>query len=641
VDIGKFVCLFLIIIFGIVIIQPVFAEVNYYIDVRLGLDDIETRGYTSSTVLILEIGVTNNGNEAIDVATDHFLMEDKNSRQYSVSTYDCPFYQSERLNPGISEEFTLCYDLPKEWLNYQIILYSFAPDYCDISSYFSCTNTKSLKLSEVYMESTGAGTRTGSSPTQQGSFSPSQFQKNWYNIYIDELPSWASFANNAVYDATESWKDANPEMEFYVATTRQEADFAIQWVKDFGGEQHAGYAYGRQFIEVGLGDSNCHGNWQPYSSDHVTEILKHELGHIFGHEHSSDSDSIMYPIIQNVEYGLVEDEFNLAPNYGQFVGFCTSKENTSFNYHVETDDPTHGFDVYVVPSQNEFNQFIEGGQFKHYSGNGCFAKNKISFSGVCDGVSIGSGVLIIIPETQTNALTKITLELEESPFTSGKLQKITSQEQAIFYPSPEDKDIKELTNQAMVERYQKINDLKQKVSQTTDSLSGLVFEDKSAQGIIDKAWESNYYVQESINLAEKKYGNVEYELEKGDYGTALELFKEMDSALKTANTYHEMMISDISQAKEIGNDIPTWVRTNAKWWADGITSDEEFVTSIQYLVENGIIRISDLPSSSGETQNEIPDWLRQNVGWWSEGQLSDGEFVSGIKWLIEKGIIRV
>jgi len=82
-------------------------------------------------------------------------------------------------------------------------------------------------------------------------------------------------------------------------------------------------------------------------------------------------------------------------------------------------------------------------------------------------------------------------------------------------------------------------------------------------------------------------------------------------------------------------------RTNAKWWADGITSDDEFVTSIQYMIKTRIIRISDLPSSSGETQTEIPDWLRQNVKWWSDGQLSDSEFVSGIKWFIEKGIIRV
>ena len=93
-----------------------------------------------------------------------------------------------------------------------------------------------------------------------------------YYVYTDELPSWADYASGVMYDATESWKDANPGLEFYIASTPSEADFRVQWVKEFGVE-HVGYAYGNRFIEVGLGDSDCKGNWQPYSSDYVTKIM--------------------------------------------------------------------------------------------------------------------------------------------------------------------------------------------------------------------------------------------------------------------------------------------------------------------------------------------------------------------------------
>jgi len=43
---------------------------------------------------------------------------------------------------------------------------------------------------------------------------------------------------------------------------------------------------------------------------------------------------------------------------------------------------------------------------------------------------------------------------------------------------------------------------------------------------------------------------------------------------------------------EIELIIPDWIRTNAKWWADGITSDDEFVSGIKWFIEKGIIRVS-------------------------------------------------
>ena len=38
-------------------------------------------------------------------------------------------------------------------------------------------------------------------------------------------------------------------------------------------------------------------------------------------------------------------------------------------------------------------------------------------------------------------------------------------------------------------------------------------------------------------------------------------------------------------------EIPNWIKNNAKWWANDQISDEDFVKSIQYLVKKGIIRI--------------------------------------------------
>lgn len=37
----------------------------------------------------------------------------------------------------------------------------------------------------------------------------------------------------------------------------------------------------------------------------------------------------------------------------------------------------------------------------------------------------------------------------------------------------------------------------------------------------------------------------------------------------------------------------------------------------------------------------IPDWIRNNAAWWADGQIDDSTFVSGIQFLIKQGIIRV
>ena len=38
-------------------------------------------------------------------------------------------------------------------------------------------------------------------------------------------------------------------------------------------------------------------------------------------------------------------------------------------------------------------------------------------------------------------------------------------------------------------------------------------------------------------------------------------------------------------------EIPSWIKNNAGWWADGAIDDEAFVQGIQYLITNGIMMI--------------------------------------------------
>ena len=37
--------------------------------------------------------------------------------------------------------------------------------------------------------------------------------------------------------------------------------------------------------------------------------------------------------------------------------------------------------------------------------------------------------------------------------------------------------------------------------------------------------------------------------------------------------------------------IPDWIKNNAKWWSEGAISDTDYVESLEYLINNGIIDV--------------------------------------------------
>jgi len=37
--------------------------------------------------------------------------------------------------------------------------------------------------------------------------------------------------------------------------------------------------------------------------------------------------------------------------------------------------------------------------------------------------------------------------------------------------------------------------------------------------------------------------------------------------------------------------IPEWIKNNAKWWSEGSISETDYITSLEYLIKNGIIQI--------------------------------------------------
>ena len=86
--------------------------------------------------------------------------------------------------------------------------------------------------------------------------------------------------------------------------------------------------------------------------------------------------------------------------------------------------------------------------------------------------------------------------------------------------------------------------------------------------------------------------------------------------------------------------VPDWVKNNAGWWAEGAIGDSDFITGIQYLIEEGVITVTST-TRSASTSDSIPNWIKNNAGWWAEGTISENDFLNGIQYLIKMGIMQV
>lgn len=88
--------------------------------------------------------------------------------------------------------------------------------------------------------------------------------------------------------------------------------------------------------------------------------------------------------------------------------------------------------------------------------------------------------------------------------------------------------------------------------------------------------------------------------------------------------------------------IPDWIKINAKWWSDAQINDQEFVKGIEYLIQEEVIQVSYSEESINDVNyTSIPTWVRNNAEWWSEGAIGDNEFATGLQYMINNGLIKV
>jgi len=106
--------------------------------------------------------------------------------------------------------------------------------------------------------------------------------------------------------------------------------------------------------------------------------------------------------------------------------------------------------------------------------------------------------------------------------------------------------------------------------------------------------------------------------------------------VRTTQSGENMPQSSSQQGK-----VPAWIKNNAKWWAQKKIGDSDFLSGIQFMIQQKIILVSGSSTGSNQAKTPVPDWIRNNAGWWADDKISEDEFVKALEFLINNGIVQV
>ena len=88
--------------------------------------------------------------------------------------------------------------------------------------------------------------------------------------------------------------------------------------------------------------------------------------------------------------------------------------------------------------------------------------------------------------------------------------------------------------------------------------------------------------------------------------------------------------------------FPDWIKQTIEFWVTDQTNDDtKFVQAIEYLIQNGIISIYDNKPIEEDIVFSVPVWIKTNAEFWINDDISDDEFLVTLEWLINSKIIQI
>jgi len=234
-------------------------------------------------------------------------------------------------------------------------------------------------------------------------FSPEQ-SINKYSVYIHLQSQWESYPKNIIYSVTSVWDNpqTNSNDPYY------EPEIEFQHKTEYNTNELF-YIDDKAYVELKHEFSDCKNEWKPILYRRVVDGITSYFSNLLGNQKNLDPYIVKYPIISNEKFS--KEDFESGFSY--FIPICTVKESTSYEYSIKVNDVNMAFDVYVVPSIQELNNFRNNNDFVFFQDDGCYGKNFQMFTGFCENLNEESGLLIVTPDKLNYSVTKISVNLHE------------------------------------------------------------------------------------------------------------------------------------------------------------------------------------------------------------------------------------
>jgi len=72
-----------------------------------------------------------------------------------------------------------------------------------------------------------------------------------------------------------------------------------------------------------------------------------------------------------------------------------------------------------------------------------------------------------------------------------------------------------------------------------------------------------------------------------------------------------------------------------------LSAKSEIMTRKTILLFALVAAVATFPLAASAQSDAVPAWIKNTAGWWADGQIDDGSFVSGLQWLISNGIMKI
>lgn len=230
---------------------------------------------------------------------------------------------------------------------------------------------------------------------------------NKYSIYVHLQEGWQS-NSNIIFDVTTVWSNPNQTKsgdEYQTISNLASAD-----VSDYNYNR---LQYQRQnpYVELKHQFSDCNSSWMPILYRYAVDSVRSQIQYIQGTKLNTDPYAEVFP-----KYSVQRSTpLTALESFVQFIPVCTASNTATFDFSVKTNDDNVSFDVFFVPSVEEFEKFVDGNSdsFSYYPEDGCYGIGFRSFHGTCT-VSQNGGLLIVLEDNLRLSLTRVTISMHET-----------------------------------------------------------------------------------------------------------------------------------------------------------------------------------------------------------------------------------